>query len=574
MENAVDAGATEIQLIIKNAGKSLIQITDNGSGMSETDMRMAFERHATSKIKRIEDLESINTMGFRGEALASIAAIAQVEVKTRLADRDLGNLLRIEGSKIVEQAPCSCNAGTSISIKNLFFNVPARRKFLKSNTVETRHIIDEFQKVALAYPHIQMNAFHDGKELFRLKSGNEKQRIVSVFGKAYNERLVPIEEATDFLSVTGYIGKPEFARKTRGEQYFFVNKRFIKSPYLHHAVKSAFEELLQKDQYPFYVIYIEIDPDKIDINVHPSKHEIKFSDERIVYTFVNGAVKRALNVYSVTPSLDFDQEAQFQFPGLSANANHPQGQQDQNKSNNFRSNYQKEDTSNWQNLFKTGNLPSQEDSLTLSSALNDTVPDAQGRVLQQQSEINPFQIHRQYILYQIKSGLILVDQQAAHFRILYEQYIAYLKGDKANVQQLLFPSTIQLNPADAELLNSILEDIKTLGFDIDPLGPHDFAIRGIPAVARKINEQQVFDKLLEQFKSNARQLQLDNHSNLAQSMAWQTGIKRGMDLQKEELKALIDQLFACKEPMTSPAGAATFITLSLDELGELFHKAY
>lgn len=311
LENAIDAGADQIRLIVKNAGKSLIQVTDNGCGMSITDARHCFERHATSKIRKAEDLFEIRTMGFRGEAMASIAAIAQVELKTKRIEDELGTVIEIEGSEIINQYPENIAAGTNISVKNLFYNIPARRNFLKSNPVEMRHIIEEFQRVALAHPQIFFSLHSDGNELFHLPKESLKQRIVHLFGNSYNQRLVPVEEDTTILRVTGFIGKPEYAKKTRGEQYFFVNNRFVKDPYLHHAVMNAYEEILPSDAFPLYVLFIDIDPSKIDINVHPTKTEIKYEDEKSIYAILRSAVKRSLGRYNITPTLDFDQETSF-----------------------------------------------------------------------------------------------------------------------------------------------------------------------------------------------------------------------------------------------------------------------
>ena len=314
LENAVDAGATEIKLIVKEAGKTLIQVIDNGCGMSETDARMSFERHATSKIRGSEDLFAIRTMGFRGEAMASIAAVAQVEMRTRQHDQDLGNKLVIEASEVKVQEPCQCVAGTTLSVKNLFYNVPARRNFLKSNAAEMRHIVEEFQRIALANPELFFSLHHNGNQVFHLQPGNLRQRIVAVFGAGTNKKLVPVEEDTDVLKLHGFVGKPEFAKKTRGEQYFFVNDRFIKSPYLNHAVMTAYEDLLPKEVYPLYIIFIDIDPARIDINVHPTKQEIKFDDERLVYNYLKVSVRHALGQFSITPSMDFDQETAFSKP--------------------------------------------------------------------------------------------------------------------------------------------------------------------------------------------------------------------------------------------------------------------
>ncbi|MEZ4887034.1 MAG: DNA mismatch repair endonuclease MutL [Chitinophagales bacterium] len=594
LENAIDAGSTHIQLIIKDAGKTLIQVIDNGSGMSETDARMSFERHATSKITSAQDLFSIRTLGFRGEAMASIAAVAHVEMKTRQEGKELGTHIIIEGSTVTLQEPCQCPVGTSLAIKNLFFNIPARRNFLKSNPVEMRHIVEEFQRVALANPKIFFSLHNNDIEIFRLPSANMRKRIVGIFGASFNERLVPIEEQTDFLRIFGFVGKPEFARKTRGEQYFFVNDRFIKSSYLHHAVLTAYNDILPSKSHPLYVVFIDIDPARIDVNVHPTKQEIKFDDEKVVYTFVNTAVKRALGTYNITPTLDFDHDTQLIFssspkkknPKSDSNnssdksfntSSKPTGSKFETSNLNFQTRTSKASATSkprgdWQELYKTEDIEVPDDmtTITFQSAANKqaSLP-IEGKAT---LEKNPYQIHRRYILTQIKSGFILIDQKAAHERILYEQCLTFMDNKKAETQKQLFPETIDLPAADATLLKEILPDINILGYDIQEFGQTTFVIHGIPADLKIGNEQAAIEQLLEQYKHNSDKLKLNKRENLARSIAKNTAIKVGQKMTTEEMQNLVDKLFACQTPFIAPNGKPTFVKYRIDEIEKQFDK--
>ncbi len=610
LENAIDAGSNRIQLIIKDAGKTLIQVIDNGKAMSPTDARLCFERHATSKIRKADDLFSIQTMGFRGEALASIAAIAHVELKTRPEGDELGTRIVVEGSKVTVQEACHCSKGTSIAIKNLFFNVPARRKFLKSNPVETRHILDEFQRVALAHPEIFFTVHNNNHEIYHLKKGKEKQRIVAMMGKNFDERLVPIQEKNDFVKIYGFIGKPRFARRSRGEQFFLVNKRFIKSSNLNQAVLEAYDELLAKDTFPLYVIYIEIDPAKIDVNVHPTKQEIKFDDEQVIYTFINRAVKKALATYSITPTLDFDQEASLSFGSKSPSFkpttkfNSPPSKP---KTTNFKTSNpsskspnrprpsvtqnQNDNLKHWEDLYKTDTdkvpdngqkttKPPQKQPpqfTTVPSSLNrqrSSIETTEQKTLEDKTEYQPFQIHQKYIVYHIKSGIIILDQQAAHERILFEKYRACLENKANSSQKLLFPHTLKLSAADAQLIQDILEEINILGYELEAQDDNTFIVYGTPSdLANGSNDlEQTFDHLIEQFKTNTQDLQLDKRTKLARAMARHSATKTGRVLTVEEMHALIDQLFACDKPYIAPNGRLTFIKQSLDEMDKMFQK--
>jgi len=571
LENAVDAGATSIQVIIKDSGKSLIQILDNGCGMSMTDARLSFERHATSKIRNAEDLFAIRTMGFRGEALASIAAIAQVEMKTRKHDEETGTLIEIEGARFIRQETVTCPPGTSFSIRNLFFNVPARRNFLKSNTVEARHIIEEFERVALANPQVAMSLHQNGLEVFKLQAGNLRQRIVSVFGTPYNERLVPVEESTSLLNISGFAGKPEFARKTRGEQFFFVNHRFVKDPYLHHAVTGAFEELLPRDSYASYFLYLDIDPGRIDINIHPTKTEIKFDDDRSVYAIVRAAVKRSLGQFSVAPVLDFERETNFDLPYSMRNAPVQVPTIDIDSSYNpFRRETMPQRPDGWQRLYdvvkpdvapllSSSQPPVEESQL---SALPEETPDVDEQVL--------VQIHLRYILSPVKSGLILIDQQAAHERILYERYLDNLKKKPGAIQQKLFPLTLDFNATDAAVLRELGDDFKMLGFDLSEFSAQTFVVQGTPPDLAEGQEKEIIESILEQYKINKDEFRNHRQETVAKVMAKKTALKPGQKLSRQEMKHLVDELFFCQKPSASPDGKPVMVSLSLEELAGKF----
>lgn len=586
MENAVDAGSTQIKLILKDAGKSLVQVIDNGCGMSPTDARMSFERHATSKIRAAEDLFAIRTMGFRGEALASISAVAQVEMKTRLYAEEVGTRLVVEDSTVKVQEPCQTAPGTSIAVRNLFYTIPARRNFLKSDTVELRHILDEFQRIAIANPDIQFVAHHNNTELFHLSPGNLRQRLISVFGMQVNKRLVPLGEETDIAKIRGFIGKPEFAKKTRGEQMFFVNGRFIRSSYLNHAVMAAYEDLLQKDSFPLYVVFIDIDPSMIDVNVHPTKQEIKFDDERLVYNYIRVAVRHALGKYGVMPSLDFEQENTFNLPPIAFSGGERfsqdrvalrEGPWSGSGTDREAQARQQENLANWTSLYasmEASNEPEQEDaaSVTLSSSWDgeNTLEPLSDSL--QKVQKAPVQVHGAYILSQIKSGFILIDQQAAHERVLFEKYESALKQGSGVTQRQLFPKTLHLGPQDSLMLKAILEEVNALGFDIQEFGQHTFVIHGVPAeMAGQQDELRLVEQVLEQYKSGLA-LQLDLAKNLARSMARSAAIKRGQHLTEAEMQNLTDRLFACENPYTSPFGRKCFITYDLEDLEKQFSK--
>ncbi len=588
LENSIDSGATHIKLIVKQAGKSLVQVIDNGCGMSDTDARMCFEKHATSKIRAAEDLFNIRTMGFRGEALASIASISQVEMKTRQVGEQLGTCIEIEGMKVLKQEPCQTPEGTSIAMKNLFFNVPARRNFLKSDTVELKNILEEFQRVALAHPKIGFQLFNNDYEMFHLKSGNLKQRIVQLFGDNYAQKIVPVEEKSYALHVHGFVGKPEFSKKTRGEQFIFVNNRFIKSPYLNHAVSMAFEQMMAPGNFPFYVLYLDIDPSKIDINVHPAKHEIKFEDEKLVYTFVNLGVKHALGAYSVSPTLDFNQEHHLNSDNTFTQqprtwleiTQHAVQTKDAKKfapPSNFQPLSEREENNlkNWERAFDTvGNQENRKQTSSVSPETNKT-SGIQHRTSGSDAfkeAVPPHQIQNRYIVSQIKSGFILIDQQAAHERIMFERYLKLLEKNRNESQRQLFPQNLDLNALDAQILLQILPEINNLGFDIQEFGKNSFVIHGFPADILQGDEKMMIEELIEQYKMNSQITKLSKRESLAKSLAYSSSIKAGKKLSVDEMKILIDELFACENAFNAPNGRFTFITINNDELDKRFEN--
>lgn len=595
LENAVDAGATKIQLIISDAGKALVQVIDNGKGMSETDARMSFERHATSKIKNIDDLFSIKTMGFRGEALASIAAVAQVELKTKRLEDEVGTFLAVENSVVIKQEPCAVNVGTSISMKNLFFNVPARRNFLKSNAVETKHIVDEFIHVAMAFPNLFFSLTINGMEQFHLEPGNIKQRIIQILGNSYNAKLVSVKEEMDYMNVYGFVGKPETAKKTRGDQFFFVNNRFIKSAYLNHAVNTAFTDMIAKDSFPSYVLFIDLDASQIDINVHPTKQEIKFEDERIVYAFVQAAVKHALAQFSVAPSLDFTLNSDIQQLDAIAKPFTPQMQNDTANSSLFKTFSQKgqahfveptnkSELQNWQSFYtkSSNNEPEETKALfqyemplkNYSNSPLDNAGSLQNQPLNNGLHQNHFtiQLHNTYIISSAESGFLIVHQQLAHERVLYEKYSAASNGMKMNTQQSLFPETLELGISDATLLHDLLPSLHDIGYAIEHFGNNTFIIQGVPADILSGNEKHSIELLLEQFKHFNSEVKFSIREKLVRCMARQQAIKAGQVLSQQEMVALVQALFQCQTPNITPTGSPTYISYKEEQIDKLFQK--
>lgn len=565
LENAIDAGATSIQLIVKDAGKTLIQVVDDGSGMDSTDARMSFERHATSKIRTSDDLFNIQTMGFRGEALASVAAVSQVELKTRPAEETAGTQILMEGSEMKKQEVHAMNPGTNIAVKNLFFNVPARRKFLKSDAVEMRHIQDEFIRIAMSRPAIAFRLHHNGKQIFHLPSQNLKQRVVALMGKNWEEQLVPVEEDTDLVRIYGYVGKPEKSKKSRGDQFFFINNRYFKSGYLHHAVMGAFQDLIPKDHLPFYALFLEMDPSHIDINVHPTKQEVKFEDQRLIYNYMKVAIRHALGKYQVIPAIDFDQSQQFSGSGTPGNGT-SFGKQDFSRQ---RPSGSPED---WAQFFGGDENEEEGDKFTISSKANIENTEEKKDTLFGDNFSAPYQIHRSYIISSIQSGFIVIDQELAHQRVLYEDYLKVLDEQNIQIQQQLYPSTIDLPAADAHILEDILPVLTKLGFDIQDFGHNTYIIHGVPSSAIEMpSAEELVEELLDHYK-NDRDTQLSLSENVAQSLARSAAIKKGKKLAAEEIEHLIGKLFSCKEPSFTPGGRRCFITFTLEDLQKKFSK--
>lgn len=589
LENAVDAGATDIKLIVNDAGKALLQVIDNGKGMSETDARMSFERHATSKIRDIDDLFRIKTMGFRGEALASIAAVAQVEMKTRRPEDELGTYIGIENSVVKKQEPCSCAAGTNICMKNLFFNVPARRNFLKSNAAEMRHIVDEFIRVAMSFPNVFFSLTSNGQQVFHLEAGGLKQRILQILGNQYNAKLVAVKEDTDYMNIYGFVGKPETARKTRGDQYFFVNNRFIKSAYLNHAVMSAFEDMIAKDSFPAYVLFIDLDPSQVDINVHPTKQEIKFEDEKIVYAFVQAAVKHALAQFSIAPSLDFSLNAEIQSLDAVSKPFTTDKQEATSGSSLYKTFTQKNqahaiepnektELKHWKDFFTTrqSSIGRQDEQMA-----DDSVQTTGGSLLstvnrQSSTEIihdTPLlQVHNTYIIAVTNKGFIVVHQQLAHERILYDRYSETAFGKQMPAQKSLFPVTIELATADAVLLEDLVPELAVIGFQIEEFGTNTFVIQGTPADVLQGNEKHSIELLLEQFKHFSSDMKFSKREKLVRCMARQQAIKAGQPLQSREMFALVEELFRCSTPNVTPTGAPTYLEFKEDYLDRMFGR--
>lgn len=580
LENSIDAGATEIKLVVKDAGKILVQVIDNGKGMSLTDARMSFERHATSKIRTAEDLFKIRTMGFRGEALASIAAVAQVEMKTKREADELGTLLQIEASEIRKQEPIAHKTGTSISVKNLFYNVPARRNFLKSNPVELRHITDEFQRVALANNQVSMSLVNNDLEMYQLDAGKLSKRIVQLFGKNYQQQLIPCQEETPHVKVEGYVGKPEFSKKTRGEQFFFVNGRYIRNNYLNHAVSTAYQGLLKEDYHPFYVLFIEMDPLHVDINVHPTKTEVKFDDDRMLYGVISSAVRQALGSFNVTPSLDFSADINFeQFTSPDRpKTNTTVAENNYSQFKNIDS--KREKAKNWESLYdfaRREDIISEEQlqrevpesTVTFSSRLNE-------KEEEREYDANPgkiYRLHGRYLIRQVKSGMTIIDERAAYERILFERYQARLARHAGASQSTLFPQQLSLNPSDYSLVMEIKSEIQQLGFEFEEMGQHMIVIQGVPAELSNCNEKEIFEELLEQYKYNKKELGLTQKENLCRSLAKRTAAIKCKNLNDQEAEQLIDQLFACMQPNYTPDGNPTYKLISLDKIKSWFNAS-
>lgn len=587
VENALDAGADEILINIKDAGKTLVQISDNGCGMSLTDARMAFERHATSKIRNANDLFCIRTMGFRGEALASIAAIADVELRTKRTEDEVGTFIHIIGSEVKAQEPAGTNNGTNFMVKNLFFNVPARRKFLKGNTTELKHIIWEIQRVALPNPKIRFSLVHNGSSVYELPSANYRKRIVDLFGKSLNQSLVSVMEETSIVKVHGFIGQPRFARKTMGEQFFFVNGRYMRHPYFHKAVMQAYEQLLPPESFPSYFLFLEIDPGEIDINVHPTKTEIKFENERDIWPILHASVRESLGKHNVVPSIDFDQSGSIdipmppknsegiRYPDIQVNPDYNPFDTEKTHSggsfskpaSSFR---EKKNLESWEDLYQGTQLKLRPDE-KFGDTKNDQ-PELYQKTTEQFSGKKTLQLKQRYILTPVKSGLMVIDQKRAHERILFEQFMEIMKSETVASQQQLFPQTIELNPADSELLKSILSELHALGFDIREFGKNTFIVNGTPGMLDVSSPEMIVERLLEEYKNSPVNAHAKAREQIALSLAKASALDYGIDLKQEEIDHLIDHLFACGTPNFTPDGKKVLTIIPTDDIEKSFAR--
>ena len=583
LENAVDAGATQIKLIIKDAGKTLIQVIDNGCGLSERDARMCFERHATSKIETANDLMAIYTLGFRGEALASIASIAQVELKSKRIDDEVGTSIIIEGSEFKSQTPVSTPEGTSISVKNLFFNVPARRNFLKSNSLELKYIIEEFLRVALVNPEIAFTVYNQDRILHQVPASNLKQRLVALLGNAYNQRLIPVLQESGIVNIHGYIGKPEFAKKTRGEQYFFTNGRYIKNPYLHHAIENAFQQLIPKDSFPTYFIYFTVDPKTIDVNIHPTKTEVNFQDIKSIYAILHSSIRQSIGKFNLTPSLDFETEPSMDIPPL------PKGAEVKQPTITVDPDYnpfEKKVKPQYEITLPSRGKGSEEQWKPLYDPLKDVhfkpeVLPGEGQEIQHiladwdqdaslKKQIRPFQAQNRYIISATQSGIVILDPQKARERILYERLLSSFENNQPSMQHQLHPQTILLSPEDFEMTMEMIDVFGKAGFGIREFGKNTILVEAIPADCIEENITDLFENILEGLKSGTDDGKTKLHIRIAKSLAKNMAIFRKPKLQTEEMEGILEQLFACKIPDLTPDGNPTMIFISFEDLNKKF----
>ena len=568
LENSIDAGATEVTVIIREAGKSLIQVVDNGCGMSERDARMCFERHATSKITKADDLLAIRTLGFRGEALASIASVARVELMTRRIGDEIGSRVVVEGTELKSQTPVSCPTGTSVSVKNLFFNVPARRNFLKSNTLELKYILEEFFRIALVNPAVAFALYNQDKILHRLPHGKLKQRIINLFGASYGQKLVPLEQNTDLVNLSGFIGKPEFAKKTKGEQYFFTNGRYMRSPYLHHAVENAFRELISPDAFPSYFIFMEVDPTTIDVNIHPTKTEINFQDFKSIYSILFAAVKLAIGKFTLSPRIDFEVEPSMDPPPL------PTGTPVRQPAITINADYNPFDTKG-KNRFRV-ETPADVQKDALHHFYHETT---EGAPVTQKQELisdaakataseqfNYFQLNNTFLVTHTRRGVVVIDQQHAHERILYERFLNTVSRPAHSRQQLLIPVTLRLNSDDLQLLEGWKDYFSDVGFEISAFGRDSILVSAVPVDSASTDPKNMIESLLESIKTALPDNKSSRQQILARSLAKRSAIRRGKKLEPAEIRSIIENLMACHVPDLSPEGKPTLLVLSFDDL--------
>jgi DNA mismatch repair protein MutL len=587
VENAVDSGADSIDIIVKNAGRTLIQINDNGCGMSETDARLCFERHATSKIKNANDLFNLQTKGFRGEALASIAAIAYVELRTRQGTNEIGTSVILEGSVCKEQIPYNMEKGTSILVKNLFFNVPARRNFLKNDNIEYTHIHEEFLRIAFVHPAIAFTLYHNDKLVYNLSKSTLKQRIINISGNTSKERLIPVEQSSEVVNIGGFIGKPEFAKKTRGEQYLFVNNRFIKHPYFHHAIASAFNDVISANHFPSYFIYFTIDPTLIDVNIHPTKTEVKFQEEKVIYSILRATVKRAIGAFNLGGSIDFDTISPIDFssipqkgtprqPVITTHADYNPFSSTKQKTGIRTDSFStvKRTDDGWKKIYESikENTPevTQENEDAQSAIGTVFEPVFEKEATNEATQSAVFQTLNQYVVARVKSGFVVIEPEAAMERILYERYNNYLTDSPQNSQKLLFPETIIFSPKNSDIIHDLLKEFKNLGFDIEPFGANTFILNGMPADIPDVQAQEVIEELLESYKNNLISLKISKKKNIAHSLARSVGRKKKKNLSEEEMQSLINELFSTESPQLSPSGQKICIMFTENELIRMF----
>jgi DNA mismatch repair protein MutL len=586
LENAVDAGATSVRLIVEDAGKSLLQVIDDGAGMSEVDARNCFGRHATSKISAVDDLFRLSTMGFRGEALASIAAVAQVILKTRRVSDEMGTELELENSVVTRQQPCAFAQGTSLAMKNLFFNVPARRNFLRSNAVELRHITEEFTHVALAFPEIFFSMTNNGQEIFHLERGVLKQRIIQLFGNSLTSQLVAVKEKTDYLDVSGYIGKPATAKKTRGEQYLFVNKRYVRNPYLSHAIVSAYEEMIPQGSFPFFALFIELDPAQVDVNVHPTKQEIKFVDEKIVYAFIRSAIRHALAQFSIAPSMDFNLEPSIQQLDAVVKPYTPENKLEAEGGGIYKSFIQRHQAhrigsssnlSNWKDFFESSPKEKQVVQAHMPQISNQLETEMEkwrsrpGNASLQLLFTSPvFQLHQTYIVFEQHQGITILHQQLAHQQVLFEKFKSAWQGKGMAIQQSLFPQVINLSPIDAQVIQSILPDLLHMGYQLEPFGSNTFLLQGAPADHPTDNDQQVLEMILEDVKDSTSMLHQQYRERMSRAMARKHAVKSGARLAEETMRDIVERLSLCQQSTIHFDGKPIFIEVKNDFLIDSF----
>jgi DNA mismatch repair protein MutL len=579
MENAVDAGASTVDVLVVDAGRTSIQVIDDGKGMGEQDARMAFERHATSKIQKAEDLFSLHTMGFRGEALPSIAAVSQVQLLTRTIEKELGTELSLEGSRIISQEACSCPVGVNIKVSNLFFNVPARRKFLKSNQTELNNIIQEFERIVLVNPSVTFSLSHNGTLITRLPAGNLRQRIVNVFGKKLNEQLLMVDVDTTLARISGFVGKPEAARKKNTNQFFFVNGRYMRHSYFHKAVLEAYSHLIPEGEQIPYFLYFEVDPANIDVNIHPTKTEIKFENDTAIWQILVASIKDSLGKFNAVPTIDFDVEGRpdippFDFHG-NADVRAPHVQVDCNY-NPFRSDEQKKQKHvpvDWDQLYANIQkaAPAKDYHIEdLPSETRDFFSDEASNGMEMSN--SHFQYRGQYILTSVQAGLMIVDQHRAHVRILYEKFLNQIKGQKVSSQGLLFPEILQLSPSDAILFQDMKDDLRTLGFDIESLGGGSFSVNGIPSDLEGANPILVLTQMVEAAKEKETGMENELQHRIALVMARNSAIVAGQALSNQEMDSLLGELFQCQNPNLTPTGKVIVSILEHTQIEKMFGR--